>query len=91
MLFRETGWRVAATMLNTNEWKEAKTSDDFLVLPLNVEDVKSIKSAVDRNIKHFSKIDCVVNNAGRGMFLVFEATPIEAARALVEANVFGVL
>jgi NAD(P)-dependent dehydrogenase (short-subunit alcohol dehydrogenase family) len=91
MRFRETGWRVAATMLNTDEWKEAKTPDDFLVLPLNVEDLASIKSAIDRTIKQFGKIDCVVNNAGRGMFSVFEATPIEAARALFETNVFGVL
>ena len=91
LLFRETGWKVAATMLNTDEWKKAETSDDILVLPLNVEHLESIKSAVDRTITHFGKIDCVVNNAGRGMFSVFEATPIEAARALFETNVFGVL
>ena len=91
MRFRKAGWRVAATMLNTDEWKEAETSDDLLVLPLNVEDLESINSALHRTIKHFGKIDCVVNNAGRGLFSVFEATPIEAARALFETNVFGVL
>jgi NAD(P)-dependent dehydrogenase (short-subunit alcohol dehydrogenase family) len=90
MQFRETGWRVAATMMNTDEWKEAET-DDLLVLPLNVEDLQSIKHAIARTIERFGKIDCVVNNAGRGMFSVFEATPMEAARALFETNVFGVL
>jgi NAD(P)-dependent dehydrogenase (short-subunit alcohol dehydrogenase family) len=88
--FREAGWRVAATMMHTDEWKEAET-DDLLVLRLNVEDVQSIKNAIDRTIERFGKIDCVVNNAGRGMFSVFEATPMEAARALFETNVFGVL
>jgi NAD(P)-dependent dehydrogenase (short-subunit alcohol dehydrogenase family) len=77
-------------MMHTNEWKEAET-DDLLVLPLNVEDLQSIKNAIDRTIERFGKIDCVVNNAGRGMFSVFEATPMEAARALFETNVFGVL
>jgi NAD(P)-dependent dehydrogenase (short-subunit alcohol dehydrogenase family) len=91
LLFRETGWRVAATMMNTDEWKEAGTSDNLLVLPLNVDELESIKNAVDRTIEHFGKIDCVVNNAGKGMFSVFEATPMEAARALFETNVFGVL
>jgi len=33
--FREAGWRVAATMMHTDEWKEAET-DDLLVLRLNV-------------------------------------------------------
>jgi NAD(P)-dependent dehydrogenase (short-subunit alcohol dehydrogenase family) len=68
LLFRKTGWRVAATMMNTDEWKEAGTSDDLLVLPLNVEDLESIKNAIDRTIERFAKIDCVVNNAGKGMF-----------------------
>src|ERR1700685_4521626 len=79
--FREVGWRVAATMMNTDEWKEAETAD-LLVLPLNVEDVQSIKNAIARTIERFGRIDCVVNNAGRGMFSVFEATPMEAVRAL---------
>jgi NAD(P)-dependent dehydrogenase (short-subunit alcohol dehydrogenase family) len=91
MRFRATGWRVAATMLDTDEWKKAETSDDLLVLPLNVEDLESIKNAVDRTIERFGKIDCVVNNAGRGLFSVFEATPMEASRSLFETNVFGIM
>ncbi|MGI8508590.1 MAG: SDR family oxidoreductase [Gemmatimonadaceae bacterium] len=87
--FLKAGWRVAATMRNTSEWHDGEPSEDLLLLELDVENIGSIKAAFAQAVERFGKLDCVVNNAGRGLFSVFEATPMEAVRSLFETNVFG--
>ncbi|MDQ2736897.1 MAG: SDR family NAD(P)-dependent oxidoreductase, partial [Pseudomonadota bacterium] len=39
----------------------------------------------------FGRIDAVVNNAGVGLFSVFETTPMEVMRHVFETNVFGTI
>ncbi|MGI6871802.1 SDR family NAD(P)-dependent oxidoreductase [Amycolatopsis sp. 3B14] len=54
---------------------------------LDVTDPDSIQAALAR----FGRLDCVVNNAGAGLFSVFESTPMATVRALFETNVFGMM
>ncbi len=88
--FGDAAWNVVATMTNTEAWSEPP-SENLLVLPLDIRDDVSIRVALARSIERFGRVDCVVNNAGMGLFSVFEATPIETVRALFETNVFGAM
>ena len=90
-LFQKEGWNVVATMRELDREDELKTLADTLVVRLDVRDAASIEAAIALGIKRFGKIDCVVNNAGAGLFSVFETTPLAAARDLFETNVFGVM
>ena len=90
--FRKAGWQVVATMRDPSKWQDtAEPAEDFLVLPLDVQDAKSIAGAVAQAIERFGKIDCLVNNAGQGLFSVFETTPMSIVRSLFETNVFGLM
>jgi NAD(P)-dependent dehydrogenase (short-subunit alcohol dehydrogenase family) len=90
MRFREANWNVVATMLDTSAWS-VPPSENWLVLPLDIRDTASIRAALAQAIERFGRVDCVVNNAGMGLFSVFEATPMETVRALFETNVFGAM
>jgi NAD(P)-dependent dehydrogenase (short-subunit alcohol dehydrogenase family) len=88
--FRDADWNVVATMMNPEAWSEPP-SENLLVLPLDIRDGVSIRVALARSIERFGRVDCVVNNAGMGLFSVFEATPMDTVRALFETNVFGAM
>jgi NAD(P)-dependent dehydrogenase (short-subunit alcohol dehydrogenase family) len=44
-----------------------------------------------RPVAKSGRLDCLVNNAGQGLSLVFESTPVTEIRALFETNTFGVI
>jgi NAD(P)-dependent dehydrogenase (short-subunit alcohol dehydrogenase family) len=89
--FRKAGWKVAATMRDVSKWPAADFSENLLVLPLDVQHPASVQGAITQTIEHFGEFDCVVNDAGGGLFSVFETTPMQAVRALFETNVFGLM
>jgi NAD(P)-dependent dehydrogenase (short-subunit alcohol dehydrogenase family) len=89
--FMHAGWNVVATMRNTADWQGAPPSDRLLVVPLDVRDDATITASVSRAIEYFGRVDCVVNNAGQGLFSVFEATPMETVQAMFDTNVFGAM
>jgi NAD(P)-dependent dehydrogenase (short-subunit alcohol dehydrogenase family) len=62
-----------------------------LPLQLDVTDEAQAHAAVDAASKEFGRIDVVVNNAGRGLLGAVEEASDEAARAVFDTNVFGVL
>ena len=88
-LFLEQGWHVAATMRDVSEWKEDSSPKELLLLSLDVSDRRSIEKAFAEAISLFGSLDCVVNNAGRGLFSVFESTPLDVTRSVFETNLFG--
>lgn len=84
--FLAQGWKVIATMRNPAV-SSLPVSDNLRVLALDVTDNDSIALAVD----DAGSIDVLVNNAGIGWFNALEGTPVETAREIFEANVFGSL
>jgi NAD(P)-dependent dehydrogenase (short-subunit alcohol dehydrogenase family) len=56
-----------------------------------VQDCGSIAAAIGEGIARFGRIDALVNNAGFGLFGLFEATPPEKIAEQFGVNVFGVM
>jgi NAD(P)-dependent dehydrogenase (short-subunit alcohol dehydrogenase family) len=89
--FAAAGWNVTATMRDPARSPDFSGLDSIVVLALDVTDAASIEAAVAATVARFGAIDVVVNNAGYGLFGVFEATPDDAIRAQFEVNLFGVM
>ena len=89
--FAHEGWNVVATMRRPDEDKELAPIDNVLVARLDVQDRTSIGAAIEAGIARFGRIDVLVNNAGFGLFGLFETTPREKISEQFEVNVFGVM
>jgi NAD(P)-dependent dehydrogenase (short-subunit alcohol dehydrogenase family) len=90
-LFAARGWNVAATMRNPEHGAALAALDNVLVARLDVQDQASIEAAVAEAIGRFGRIDVLINNAGYGLFGVFEATPREKVLEQFQVNVFGMM
>lgn len=89
--FAEHGWNVIATMRDTSKGINFSGIENVEVLKLDVQDVGSIQAAIDQGISRFGRIDVVINNAGYGLFGVFEGAPREAIQNQFDVNVFGMM
>lgn len=58
---------------------------------LDVRDEASVQAAVAEVLQRGHRIDVLINNAGVSLVGPVEATSVEEARSLFDANVFGVL
>jgi NAD(P)-dependent dehydrogenase (short-subunit alcohol dehydrogenase family)/predicted ester cyclase len=83
--FHQQGWNVVATM------RTPTPLDGCFVVPLDVVDPTSVASAVTAALTKFGHIDVVINNAGYGLFSIFESVRDAQVRELFEVNVFGVM
>lgn len=89
-LFLAEGWNVAATM-RTPSTTDFAAHERLLVTKLDVQDRASIDAAVSETIARFGGIDVLVNNAGFGLFGVFEETPRARMQEQFAVNVFGLM
>ena len=89
--FAARGWNVVATMREPDQQSALATLDHVLVVRLDVQDVSSIDTAIAAGIARFGRIDALVNNAGFGLFGVFESTAPEKVREQFDVNLFGVM
>ena len=60
-----------------------------VIIPMDVRDDSSVKTAVDFVLEKEGRIDVTVNNAGLGLSGPVEETSTEEARAQLETNFFG--
>ena len=70
---------------------ELNLLDDVLVEPLDVTSMRSIDLAIDNAISKFERIDVLVNNAGVGVYSIFEEADENIIRESFEINVFGTM
>ncbi|MBN8826258.1 MULTISPECIES: SDR family oxidoreductase [unclassified Spirosoma] len=89
--FAEKGWNVIATMRDTHKAGDLRNSDNVLITKLDVQDAVTIESAIAAGIERFGRIDVVVNNAGYGLFGIFESASREAIQTQFDVNVFGAM
>jgi NAD(P)-dependent dehydrogenase (short-subunit alcohol dehydrogenase family) len=90
-LFARNGWHVVATMRNPGEQTDLVDTNDVMVTRLDLRDRESIGQAIEAGITRFGTIDVLINNAGFGLFGVFEATSREKIQEQFDVNVFGVM
>ena len=90
-LFASNDWNVVATMRTPDNEQDLVGLHDVLVTRLDVQDRMSINEAMEAGIARFGRIDALINNAGFGLFGVFEATPREKVQEQFDVNVFGVM
>jgi len=84
------GHAVVATGRNTETVAKALgTARDLRVVKMDVTREDDAKAAVAAAIKHFGRIDVLVNNAGNFYAGFFEEIPPENFRAQIETNLFG--
>ena len=60
----ERGWRVVATSRTISKSKDLKPSPDLVLVDGEVSKKETAVQVVDAAIKHFGRIDLLVNNAG---------------------------
>ncbi|MFE5943570.1 oxidoreductase [Streptomyces sp. NPDC056480] len=65
--------------------------DGLLAVDADVTEPEQLTAAVEAGLARFGRIDVVANNAGYGLIGAIEEVSDEAARALFDVNVFGVL
>ncbi|MBE9583014.1 SDR family NAD(P)-dependent oxidoreductase [Mucilaginibacter sp. JRF] len=87
------GYNVAATSRNATDLNLAvgNPNDEFLPLEMNIKSEQSVADAINVAVKHFGKIDVVVNNAGYGMLGSLEELSEDEAYDNFAVNVFGSL
>jgi NAD(P)-dependent dehydrogenase (short-subunit alcohol dehydrogenase family) len=89
--FAAAGWNVVATQRSPQAETELVSLPSVLVTRLDVQDRGSIEQAIEAGIARFGKIDVLINNAGFGLFGVFESTPRAKLQEQFDVNVFGVM
>lgn len=89
--FADKGWNVIATMRDTRKAGDLAGHENVMIETLDVQDNASIEAAISSGIKHFGTIDVVVNNAGYGLFGVFEGISKDAIQQQFDVNVFGAM
>src|ERR687890_654020 len=84
----DVGWRVYATARKVENIAPLDQRGCEL-LPLDVTDEVSMRSAVDEVERREGAVGVLVNNAGYSQFGAVEAVPMEKVRQQFETNVFG--
>lgn len=67
------------------------SEDDILVMPMDVLNISKHEYYFERVIKHFGRLDVLVNNAGRSQRASWEDIKVEVDRDLFELDVFSVV
>src|SRR5919107_1539105 len=84
----DVGWKVYATARRVEDIAPLEARDCVL-LPLDVTDEDSMRSAVDEIERREVAVGVLVNNAGYSQSGAVETVPMEKVRRQFETNVFG--
>ncbi len=83
----QKGFKVYGTSRNPDDIE----NHPFQLLALDVNNLESIKNAIDEVITAEGRLDVVINNAGMGITGPVEETPTEEMRKVFDTNFFGAI
>ena len=89
--FAKRGWNVVATMRRKDRMDLFADLPSVHVVPMELTDTDSAVEAFRTALRHFGRIDLLVNNAGYCLLGPLEATSMEQIRQQYETNVFGLM
>lgn len=89
-LFHSKGWKVIATMRNTDKENDFKGMERVTVLPLDITSPEQIKTAVAAAIA-LGNIDVVLNNAAYGAIGPLESVTNEQLLKQIDTNLLGAI
>jgi NAD(P)-dependent dehydrogenase (short-subunit alcohol dehydrogenase family) len=96
--FLREGWTVIATLRNAEQRAElfknemSSAPDRLFLFSLDVSDAKDREAAAEFIAEHFEgRLDCLINNAGYGLFGALEDLSEEQIREQLEVNFFGLV
>jgi len=86
-----SGDKVAATARDITQLNDLVTrfTDQILPIALDVTDYERVYASVAEAVKHFGRIDVLVNNAGFGIIGAAEAYTDEQMRSQLETNLYA--
>jgi NAD(P)-dependent dehydrogenase (short-subunit alcohol dehydrogenase family) len=90
-VFHREGWNVVATLRRPEAATDLRKLDKVLVATLDVTEPTSISAAMRAGLDRFGAIDMVINNAGFGLYGVFESLSDRDIRRMFDTNLFGVM
>jgi len=64
---------------------------EALAVPTDMRKAADIKNLVAKTLEKFGRIDCLINNAGQGIYGPLEKIDVEQYKQIMELNVYGVL
>ncbi len=89
------GDQLVATARNPNSIQylrdKSKSTDQLLILKLDVNSKSDIQSTIEKAHSHFGRIDVLINNAGYGQIGALEEVSDEEIRKSFDTNVFGLI
>lgn len=96
ILFAKNNYKVYATMRNLKKADALKSKIesenlDINIIPLDVTNIESIQSAVNKIIENDGRLDTLLNNAGAGFAKTTEEASIEEIKWVTAVNYLGVV
>ena len=85
-LFSSKGWRVIATMKNTEKEKELSQLKNVHLFTLDITNIEEVKKTSQEILDKFN-VDVLFNNAGIGMKYRFEDMTEEAIKNSIDTNI----
>lgn len=89
-LFQSKGWRVIATMRNTEKETELNQLENVILMQLDVTNPDLVNETITKAIK-INDIDVVFNNAGYGLIGPLEALSDDQITRQLNTNLLGVI
>ena len=89
----ESGDKVVGVARNIEKLNELKYQFEGMLLPLSLDvtDRSAVSTTVETAIKHFGRIDIVINNAGNMVLGMIEEFSEDEVRSQMETNFYGAI
>jgi len=91
-LFHSKGAKVALAARSADKLKEiAGSMKDSFAIQVDMSRRDDVRRMVQETFDHYGRIDCLINNAARGMYTPVEHIDVDDLAYLMSLNVYGPL